>query len=41
MSNHKLRAASGWAPRWPSVREGFAAIAAAMAAAMAAATRGD
>jgi nucleoside-diphosphate-sugar epimerase len=33
MSNHKLRAASGWAPRWPSVREGFAA--------MAAATRGD
>ena len=31
MSNRKLRAASGWAPRWPSVREGFAATAREMA----------
>jgi nucleoside-diphosphate-sugar epimerase len=28
VSNAKLRAASGWAPRYPSVREGYAAEAA-------------
>lgn len=27
MSNAKLRAATGWSPRWPSVREGWRAIA--------------
>ena len=27
ISNAKLRAATGWAPRWPSVREGWRAIA--------------
>jgi nucleoside-diphosphate-sugar epimerase len=26
ISNRKLRAASGWSPRYPSVREGFAAL---------------
>jgi nucleoside-diphosphate-sugar epimerase len=30
MSNAKLRAAAGWAPRWPSVREGFVAMAETM-----------
>jgi nucleoside-diphosphate-sugar epimerase len=28
MSNAKFRAAAGWAPRWPSVREGFREVAA-------------
>jgi nucleoside-diphosphate-sugar epimerase len=32
MSNAKLRAASGWAPRWPSARDGFRAVAAAFPA---------
>lgn len=27
ISNRTLRAASGWAPRWPSAREGFRALA--------------
>lgn len=29
MSNHRLRSATGWAPRFPSAREGFRAVAAA------------
>jgi nucleoside-diphosphate-sugar epimerase len=33
ISNRRLRDATGWAPRHPSAREGWAAIAAAMAAA--------
>lgn len=32
ISNAKLRGASAWAPRFPSAREGFRAVAAAMAA---------
>jgi nucleoside-diphosphate-sugar epimerase len=32
ISNRKLRAATGWRPRFPSAREGFAAIAAGTAA---------
>jgi hypothetical protein len=31
ISNRKLRAASGWAPRFPSVREGWPAVIAALA----------
>ena len=30
MSNRKLRGASGWAPRWPSLREGWPAMLQAM-----------
>jgi nucleoside-diphosphate-sugar epimerase len=30
ISNRKLRAASGWAPKYPSVREGFRALAATL-----------
>jgi hypothetical protein len=30
ISNAKLREATGWAPRWPSVREGWRAIAPAL-----------
>jgi nucleoside-diphosphate-sugar epimerase len=30
ISNRKLRTASGWAPRWPSLREGWPAMLQAM-----------
>jgi hypothetical protein len=30
ISNRKLRGSSDWAPRYPSAREGFAAIAASL-----------
>ncbi len=32
ISNRKLRTASGWAPRWPSLREGWPAMMQAMKA---------